>query len=71
MHQHTPVTVTLTFAELHSFEPAMVKFSAASTSTILVPRATRSAATYSSRLLKFAAVRTCFNDNWRSGRRDD
>ena len=64
-HVSTPVNPGLTFAGLHALKPAIVKFSVASTSTIIIPGTTRSATTDSPGFLESTTFWTCDN-----GRRD-
>ena len=51
----------LTFAGLHALKPAMTRISVVDISTVLIPRATISATTHSSRFLENAAVGTCYH----------
>ena len=57
-HTDSTLNFRLTFADLHALKPALVRFPAASTSTILVPTTARSATTDSTRFLERAAVWT-------------
>ena len=72
MYLHTS-SLELTFAGLRALDPRVVNVSIASTSAILIPSTTGSAATVSTGFLERAALwaharaRTC----WRPGRRAD
>ena len=69
-HVLAVVDLGLTFACLYALRPAVVHISVAGTTTILVPRASRSATTDSPGLLERATVRTyndCCYDVWHAG----
>ena len=65
MHIHATEFFQLTFACLRAFKPAVISFSVASASAILIPNTARSATTDSAGFLERAAFGT---RHWFSGR---